>query len=185
MSTTVNVKIAEYHRMIARGAFEPREEHRVELIRGEIVPMSPISPLHNDVVDKLNEWSICSLPRGAATVRVQGSIGLPALQSEPEPDLVWLKRRSYAKKLPIPRNVLLLIEVADTSLAKDRDFKGPLYAEAGIKDYWIVNLQEHCIEVYREPQGSRYQSTRIFTGGQRVSALAFPDFALHVGLLFD
>src|SRR5438270_8242716 len=98
MSTTARTTVDDYHRMIARGEFVPREEHRVELVRGEIVPMSPIGPLHNDVVDRLAEWSIGSLPRGAARVRIQGSIGLPSLASEPEPDVVWLKRRSYAKK---------------------------------------------------------------------------------------
>ncbi len=185
MSTTATVTIDEYHRMIARGSFEPREKHRVELIRGEILPKSPISPLHNDVVAKLNEWSICSLPRAEAKVWVQGSIGLPALASEPEPDVVWLKRRSYAKKLPLPKDVLLLIEVADTSLAKDRGVKGPLYAGAAIGEYWIVNLVDPSVEVYRDPEGSGYRSQRTFRRDQSVQSLAFPDLSLDVASLFE
>jgi Uma2 family endonuclease len=185
MSTTAKTTLDEYHRMMAEGAFDGPGTHRVELIRGEIVPVSPISPLHNDVVDRLNEWSICSLPRGAATVRIQGSIGLPALESEPEPDVVWLKRRKYAKRLPVSKDVLLLIEVADTSLVKDRELKGPAYAEAAIAEYWIVNLVDSSIEVYREPKASRYSNQRIYTLRQQVEPLAFPSLSLRIASLFE
>jgi Uma2 family endonuclease len=185
MSTTVHITVEQYERMIARGAFEPREENRVELIRGEIVPMSPISPFHNDVVDRLNEWSISSLPRSRVRVRVQGSIGIPALTSEPEPDVMLLRRRNYATRLPLPRDVFLVIEVADTSLDKDREVKGPLFAEAGIKEYWIVNLSDRTIEVYRDPAPAGYRTREVHTRRQRISPLAFPDVARHVGSLFQ
>ena len=107
MSTTTKISLDQYRAMIDRGEFEP-PNHRVELIRGEIVPkdprgsMSPINPPHDSAVEELNEWSFDVLPRQAVKVRVQGSLGIPALDSQPEPDLSWLRRRDYSKNHPTP-----------------------------------------------------------------------------------
>jgi len=185
MSTTSRTTLDEYHRMIARGEFEPVEEHHVELIRGEILPMCAKGHSHNEVVVSLTEWSYDSLPRGAARVRVQDPIELPSLESEPEPDLVWAKPRRYWKQNPRPEDVLLLVEVADSSLAKDHGVKLELYAEAGIPEYWIVNIPKSSIEVYRNPRGRRYASRKIYTGAQEVHPLEFPDLALRVSELFE
>src|SRR3954449_1525999 len=138
MSTSTRITMDQYDAMVRRGEFEPREEHHVELIYGEISPMSPINPPYDDAVDELAEWSFESLPRGAVRVRVQGSFGIPVLDSAPQPDLAWLRRHNYKTQRPTPEDVLLVIEVADSSLAKDRGLKAGLYAEAGIADYWIV-----------------------------------------------
>jgi Uma2 family endonuclease len=184
MSTSTRITVEQYHEMIRQGVFEPREEHHVELIYGEILPMSPIGSPHNDVISELTEWSFETLPSKAVRVMVQGSIGIPALQSEPEPDVVWARSRRYFNRLPRPDEILLLIEVADSSLAKDRGLKAKLYAEAGIADYWIVNLPDRAVEVRRDPQGSAYRSLTVFQLGQDVHPLAFPDVALPVARLF-
>jgi Uma2 family endonuclease len=190
MSTTVRFSYDQYQEMIRLGLFDPPEEHRVELIFGKIVPvygkspMSPINPPHDSTMDRLNEWSFEVLPRGRAWVRVQGSIGIEAFDSQPQPDLVWLARKDYSAKRPEPADVLLLIEVSDTTLKKDRASKARLYAEAGIQDYWIVNVKGRTIEVRRDPVGSKYQSVTIHKIGQAIHPLAFPDISLPVARLF-
>ncbi|WP_435019766.1 Uma2 family endonuclease [Tundrisphaera sp. TA3] len=190
MSTATRITVEQYEAMIARGDFEPREDHRVELIRGEIVPkdprgpMSPIDPPHGSAVDILNEWSFEVLPRGIARVRVQGSLGIPELDSVPEPDLAWLARKDYSRGHPTPAVVLLLIEVSDSSLRKDRTTKAALYAEAGIRDYWIINIPGRCVEVRRDPDGATYRDVSTWGAGTQVRPLALPDAALDVDRLF-
>src|SRR5689334_1719578 len=142
MSTSTRITVGQYDEMIRRGEFEPREEHHVELIYGEISPMSPINPPHDYTVDELTEWSFQTLPPGAVRVRVQGSFGIPVLDSVPQPDLAWLRRKDYLAQRPEPGDVLLVVEVSDSSLVRDRGLKARLYAEAGIADYWIVNIPD-------------------------------------------
>src|SRR5690242_2164294 len=170
--------------MIRRGDFEPGEEHHVELIHGEISLMSPIGPPHNNVVDELNEWSFESLPRGAARVRVQGPFGIPMLDSAPEPDVAWLRRKDYSAERPLPEDVLLIIEVADSSLARDRGVKADLYAASGISDYWIVNIPGRSIEIRRDPRDGSYRSLVVLKAGEEARPLAFPEVALPVARLF-
>jgi Uma2 family endonuclease len=184
MSTSTRITVSQYHEMIRRGDFEPREEHHVELIYGEILPMSPIGPPHSSFMADLTEWSFQILPPGCVSVRPQCPIEFERLDSEPEPDIVWATRADYSNRHPGPEDVLLLIEVSDSSLAKDRGLKARLYAEAGVADYWIVNLIDRTVEVRRDPQGSAYRSVEVFRAGQDVHPLAFPDVALPVARLF-
>jgi Uma2 family endonuclease len=184
MSTQVRITVDQYDEMIRRGDFEPREENHVELIHGELSPMSPINDPHLNAVDELAEWSLDNVSREAVRVRIQGSIGIPALDSVPEPDIVWLRRRDYAKRRPLPDDVLLLIEVADSSLRKDKGLKAELYASAGIADYWIVDIPGRCVEVRRGPRGTAYEEVTVYHPGQEVRPLAFPDIALAVSRLF-
>lgn len=190
MSTKIRFSYRQYEEMIRLGLFNPPEEHRVELIFGQIVPkygkdpMSPINPPHEAAVDRLNDWSTEVLPRGAAWVRVQSSIGIPGMESLPEPDLTWLARKDYSVDRPMPEDVFLLIEVSDTTLAKDGGRKSRLYARAGIRDYWIININKRCIEVRRDPEGSMYQSMTTFVLGQEVPTLVFPDISLPVSRIF-
>ena len=97
---------------------------------------------------------------------------------------MWVKRRSYVRKHPEPSDVLLLIEVAESSLDADRGEKLELYAEALIAEYWIVNLVDQVIEVYRQPQGQSFQSCRVFRVGDTIAPLALPQALLPVEHLF-
>ena len=152
--------VADYHRM-AELQFFPTGQ-RIELLNGEIVEMSPINSKHAYAVDQLTEWLILHL-HDRAWVRVQNPISLDDF-SEPEPDLTVAKRREghYKNAHPRPDDILFLIEVSDSSLAKDRQVKLPLYAAAGIAETWIVNLEEACVEVYTEPSADGYAKTQVF-----------------------
>ncbi len=170
--------VAEYYRMAEAGIFN--EDSRVELIDGEIVDMPPIGPSHSDGVDRLAELFITRLA-GAARVRVQNPVHLRE-HNEPEPDLVLACRRAggYAGGHPTPEDILLIVEVADSSIEYDRQTKGPMYARAGIADYWILDLARDRLLVHREPTEDGYAATRVYRRGEQVSPLAFPDLALAV-----
>lgn len=183
MSTAIRLTIHEYDQMIADGAFG--DGQRVELIRGELREMLPIGPPHEQVVDELTEWSIQNAPLDQVRVRVQNSIGLASLQSAPEPDITWVARKIYSKQRPSSNDVLLFIEVSDSSLRFDRGDKSELYAEAEIQDYWIVNLIDWCIEVRRRPIDGKYQEIQVFGMETTVRPLHFPDLTLPVSRLLS
>jgi Uma2 family endonuclease len=185
MSTAIRITVADYDRMIAEGYFAPGpKRHRIELIDGELRPMSPIGPIHERLVDILTEWSLTNLPREAAWVRIQNSIGVPELDSAPEPDVCWVRRRDYSAGRPVPADILLVIEVSDTSLAYDRGEKANLFAAAGVADYWVVNIPSRCLEVFRQPEANRFASRQVIRTPDEVRPLAFPQAVLPVELLF-
>lgn len=179
MSTLAHLTLADYDRMIEAGVFDRGRGRRLEFIRGEIREMNPIGSPHEEIVDRLAAWSFDSLPRGTIRVRVQNSIGLPGLESAPEPDLAWVVQRDYSRGRPTAEDVLLVIEVAETSLAYDTGEKAELYASAGIADYWVVDVASQAIEVHREPAGGRYRSLKTHTGDEEVRPLAMPDVVLR------
>jgi Uma2 family endonuclease len=148
----------EYHLMGEAGVFGP--EDRVELVDGEIVEMSPIGSLHAACVDRL---VVLLQPHAAGTaiLRVQGPIRLDA-HSEPQPDLSILRQRAdfYASAHPTPADVLLVVEVADTSLRSDRDVKIPLYARTGIPEAWLVDLATSTVDVFTHPSLQGYRESR-------------------------
>lgn len=167
-----------YHQMIESGIFG--EDERIELIEGGLVTMSPIGAEHSGIVDQLSEILVDQLAR-RAVVKVQGPIQLDD-HSEPEPDVVLSKpRRDYYKRsLPQPADVLLVIEVADSSLAYDRTVKMPLYAQAGIAEAWIVNLIDRWIEVYRDPSPAGYTTMLKILPGRAIAPQAFADVIIVV-----
>jgi Uma2 family endonuclease len=136
------------------------------------------------VIDLLDEWSHDNAPRRRVRIRVQNSIGIPPLDSAPQPDLAWVRRKSYRLRRPQPRDVFLLIEVSDSTLDYDRGEKAGLYAQAGIAEYWVVNIPLRCIEVFRDPHGGTYRTLQSFSVGETVRPLAFPDPEFPVSLLF-
>jgi Uma2 family endonuclease len=115
-----------------------------------------------------------------AVVAVQSPLRLFE-DSEPEPDLLVLRPplERYQDRLPTPEDVLLLVEVADTSLEFDREVKLPLYAEAGIPEVWLVNLKENLLEVYRDPRGGRYREIRLLSPEEEVSPTLLPEVSLR------
>ncbi|MBA4017195.1 MAG: Uma2 family endonuclease [Pirellula sp.] len=173
--------VGDYHRMGEAGILTERD--RVELIRGEIVMMSPIGSKHAGCVNALMEMLVVRLV-GAASVQVQNPIGLDKF-SEPQPDLSVLKYRpdSYRSASPVTADVLLVIEVADSTLESDRGVKLPLYAEAGIPEYWLVDLQNERVEVYRTPAGGSYAEKQVLARGERIVCGTFPQLALDVAAI--
>ena len=173
---------AEYHRMGEVGIL--RKHDRVELIRGEIVEMSPIGRRHKAFVINLAQLLIVRLA-GRALVSVQGGVVL-AEDTEPEPDLSVLRHRSvpYKEREAHGEDVLLLIEVADSSLAYDRTTKVRLYAESGIPEYWVVDCTAESVQIYRTPGAEGYQDVRLVAGGATVTLQAFPDVALTTAEIF-
>ena len=147
--------VGEYYRMAEANILT--EEDRVELIAGQIVAMSPIGSRHAACVKRLN-LLLGKMIGDSMLLGVQDPIALDAY-SEPEPDLVLLRPRAdfYATAHPSAGDVLLAIEVADTSASYDREVKVPLYAQAGIPEVWLIDLQEDRIEVFARPQGNAYQ----------------------------
>jgi Uma2 family endonuclease len=184
MSTITHLTMAEYDRMIAAGAFEPIESNHIELIYGELREMSPIGSPHEVIVDRLTEWSFASLPKRKAWVRVQNSIGIPVLDSAPQPDLAWVARRDYSRGRPAAADVLLMIEVSDSSLRFDLGEKADLYATAGVRDYWVVNVPARSIVVHRDPAAGRYRDVRSYAGADELRPLQVPEVALRPAMLW-
>ena len=160
-----------------------RPDARVELLDGEIIDMMPIGPFHGGVTKRLNHY-FARLAKGRWLVAVQDPVHLDE-HSEPEPDLMLLKPApgDYTDRHPGPADVFLLIEVADTSLAYDREDKLPAYGRAGISEVWIVNLEGQTVEVYREPHIAGYNSKAVLRAGQQATPLAFPDARVDVSEL--
>ncbi len=154
------VTLDEYDRMVEAGVFAPEVD--VELIRGEIVDMPPTGPEHEAMVARLDRL-FNRLVVDRALVWPQGnSIGLPQSKSRPQPDVTLLRWRDdyYANRRPRPEDVILVVEVSDSTLKFDRKDKLQLYAEAGIQEYWVVNLVESVIELYAEPFEGKYRNVR-------------------------
>ncbi len=167
----------EYQLMGKAGVFHP--EARVELINGEIVVMSPIGLKHAVVINRLTRFLIKNL-NDAGIVSVQNSFRIPHY-SEPQPDIVILRPRDdfYANKFPLPEDVLLIIEVADSSLRYDRTTKLTLYAEHHIPEYWIANLERDIVEIYRQPQNKSYlKQTLIDSAEITFAPIALPEMTM-------
>lgn len=152
--TRRKLDVAEYHRMAEAGILGP--EDRVELIEGELVETAPIGAPHASTVNTLNELLVAAVGQ-RGIVSVQNPVRLDD-HSEPEPDFAVLHRRDhrYRARPPGPDDVLLLVEVADSSLRYDRNAKLPLYAGHGIPEVWIVDVEHRLIEVHRDPTADGY-----------------------------
>ena len=165
--------VDEYYRMAKAGILRPDE--RVELIEGEIMAMAPMGSPHAAGVDRTNR--LFSLSVGErAIVRVQSAVRLSE-RAEPEPDLALLRPRPdfYAARHPGPDDVLLIVEVSDTTLAYDLQVKVPMYAAAGIPEVWVVDLPHACLHVSREPVGGEYRDVAVLGRDDAVTLLALPD----------
>ena len=172
----------EYYRMAEVGILG--EDDRVELIEGEIVQMSPIGRLHKAFVGNLSQLLAVRFA-DRAIVWTQNPIILSD-NTEPQPDLAVLRRRtpSYRVRDAYAEDVLLLIEVADTSLVYDRTTKLRLYAEAGIPEYWIVDCTTETVEVYRNPGPDGYRDVSRAAGTATRTLQAFPDVELTLAEIF-
>jgi Uma2 family endonuclease len=163
----------EYDKLVELGMFE---DEKIELLDGVLVPMSPIGAPHSSAVQKLNEILVVALT-GRATVRPQLPFAVSDL-SEPEPDLMVSPLDDYDTAHPDEAH--LLIEVAESSLAKDRGIKRRIYAERGVPEYWIVNLVDRCIEVYTDPEAGGYRSLTVYVRGESIRLVRFNDVDVRI-----
>jgi Uma2 family endonuclease len=170
--------VDDYSRMAEAGILG--EDDRVELIDGEVIEMPPIGPEHAGGVRRLATLFRRAIG-DAAIVDVQNPVRLDE-HSEPVPDLALLRHRHdlYASSHPTPEDVLLLVEVAKATVEYDRRVKAPLYARAGITEYWLVDLNRDVVVVYRGPHAAGYSVERAHRRGEQISPLAFPHLQLSV-----
>jgi len=185
--TAKRFTVAEYHRLAELGFF--REDERVELIKGEIIHKAAKGTPHC-VCETLLFRELVKLLLDRAMVRGQQPIIIPD-HSEPEPDLTIVRNvnDNYLSSHPQPSDILLLIEISNSTLKYDREIKLPLYAEAGISDYWIFNLSKYCLECYSEPyqdsQGNfDYRRKLILLPNESVKLPSFPDLVLDLSKVF-
>ena len=174
--------VDEYLKMVEVGILN--EDDRVELLDGEIVQMIPPGPDHNAPTGILNRLLVLGV--GSRAVVHPGPTLRLSKRSAPEPDFVLLRPdpRNYRDRYAEPGDVLLLVEISDSSIRRDRQLKLPLYAAAGIPEYWIVDVQSETVEVYKDPAGSSFASVRVFRRGESVSPSAFPDLRISVDEIF-
>jgi Uma2 family endonuclease len=167
--------VTEYYRMMEAGILS--ESDNVELIGGEVVEVSPIGSRHAACVDRLNRFFN---KLEDVIVRVQSPIRLDDF-SEPQPDITLLRMRPdfYAQGHPTPSDVLLVVEVADSSTEFDRVVKLPLYAEAMIPELWLVNLPDERVEIFSQPANNTYQKSQELRRSEYITSQTLP------GLTFD
>lgn len=173
--------VDDYHRMGDAGILH--EDDRVELIDGELFQMEQIRPPHASVVIRLTS-TFAALAADRFLTSAQNPLQIPPF-SEPQPDIVLLRPRAddYFGALPQPADALLLIEVADSSLAWDRNVKMPIYARFGVVESWLVDIEHRLVTVFRDASPEGYRST-VEVGEGAVSPGAFPDIAIGLQELF-
>ena len=174
--------VDEYFQMVRVGILN--EDDRVELLDGDIVKVTPPGPDHNAPTGILNRLFVLGV--GSRAVVLPGPTLRLSKRSAPEPDFVLLRPdpRNYRDRYAEPGDVLMLVEISDSSLRRDRELKLPLYAAAGIPEYWIVDVQNETVEVYRDPAGSSFASVRQYRRGESLSPSAFPDLRIAVDEIF-
>ncbi|MCC5639105.1 Uma2 family endonuclease [Nostoc sp. CHAB 5844] len=175
MKTLAKWSVDDYHCMIQAGILRDR---RVELLAGEIVEMSPETPIHYTTAKRGAKY-LEELLIGQADVRFNGPITLS--NSEPEPDIaiVRLPESAYSDRHPASDDIFWIIEVANTSLKKDIELKTSIYADANIQEYWVLNLSTKEIIVFRYPQNSQYTLEQTFKEGT-ITPLAFRDIQVSI-----
>jgi Uma2 family endonuclease len=185
MSTTVPLyrfTVTDYSRMLESGILD--EDDRVELIDGEVRCMSPIGSLHVFVVNRLNAILTQQLAE-RAVVSVQNPLILDDF-TEPQPDIVVMRMRDdfYKHALAGPNDVLLIIEVADSSLEYDRDEKIPRYAQMQIPEVWLVDVEAEEVVRYSEPEGQSYRQSPVFETGQELASVAIESLRIPIDDIF-
>ena len=183
MSTVARLTGADFDSMVERGAFDQIGPKKVELIHGELRFMNPAGPVHDDYIDYLTRWSCDCTTKKFCTVRVQS--GFACDDHRPEPDIFWLQPKRYGATRPVPSNVLLLIEIADSSLNADLREKADLYATAGVIEYWVVDIPNRRVHVMTEIEDNRYRSVEIITPSKSLAPKCKPDAELNLDDLFS
>ncbi len=183
MSVVARLTGADFDSMAERGAFDGLGPRKIELIRGELRFMNPAGPIHDDYIDYLTRWSTDQTKATEVTVRVQ--CGFACNDDRPEPDVLWLKPRRYRRTRPTASDVLLLIEVSDSSLAGDLQEKADLYAESGVAEYWVVDVPASRIHVMTESDGSHFRKIETVVPPQQLAPKCRPNAKLDTAELFN
>ncbi|MEW6236454.1 MAG: Uma2 family endonuclease, partial [Candidatus Omnitrophota bacterium] len=170
--------VDEFYRMAEIGIFT--EDDRVELIEGEIIQMTPISISHASHSMRFNRNFIYRF-LDKAIVSIQNPVRLSQL-SETLTDIALLKLRGnyYSDRHPMPEDVYLLVEIADSSYEYDRQVKAPLYAKHGVPELWILNLDKQVIEIFRQPSPEGYRQSFIASPGESINLESFPEYTFNV-----
>jgi Uma2 family endonuclease len=181
--TRTRITTNRYQMMVAAGVLTKYD--RIELIEGDMLDMAPIGTKHSAITSRLNELFVLAVAR-SATVVVGGPVNLGDF-SEPQPDLMILKRRAdfYSGKIPESADVLLLIEVSDSSLSFDQGIKLSLYARYGVAEYWVVDVEGRRVVTYQVPTAKGYARKAEFAAADIVAPQAFPDVRIVVEGIFD
>jgi Uma2 family endonuclease len=171
--------VDEYYRMADAGILGCDEQ--LELIAGQIVVREPIGARHAGTVDRLTRLWTSRLGE-RAIVRIQSPVRFAKLRSELQPDVMLLRPRDdfYTASHPVASDVLLLIEVTDSSVRVEKRVRIPLYARAGVLETWLCDLVSQRIEVHRQPEGRRYRVVHTLSRGEPLVGLAFPEVGLLV-----
>ncbi len=170
--------------MIARGElFADGDPRRFELILGEIVEMPVESPFREFASDLLAEWSHRNVPADQVRIRIKGGVDLSNVQSLPLPAALWLKDRDYSKRWPDASEVLV-IEISDSTLSKDRNAKLLMYGTAGVPESWIANIPGRRFEAHRDPGPGGYASRTVFGPGESIRPLALPKISFPISTIF-
>jgi Uma2 family endonuclease len=173
--------VEDYHRMLGAGILSP--EDRVELLEGQIVEMVPQNPPHASRIDDGGDY-LKALFAQRAKVRVKLPVTL-APGSEPEPDFAIVRPdpNRYRDRHPGPQDILLLIEVADATLTRDRTHKAAIYAKAGIPEYWIIDLPQRQMIALQNPQDNTYQQEQILGANDQRAPLQCPEVTVDLRYL--
>ncbi|HEX5164609.1 MAG TPA: Uma2 family endonuclease [Thermomicrobiales bacterium] len=173
--------VDELKQFVAAGVLS--EDDRVELIEGDLIDMSPINEPHEDAIDMFNDHLVDQIGR-TARVRFGSPVRLSDL-SIVQPDMSVVRRQRYLSSHPRPDDVLLLIEVSDTTLSFDLRTKVPLYARSGVPEVWVVDVNASVIHRFLRPEGSIYQITEQLRAGDTLTIEALPNVSLAVADIFD
>lgn len=173
-----SLSVQDYHRMVAAGILAADE--RVELIEGQLYTMAAKGTAHGAAVTRIDRV-LSRLLAGRALLRFQDPVQLSDF-SEPEPDVVvvQLDPQDYEDHHPTPREIFWLIEVADSTLRRDRDLKVPLYGRSDVAEYWILDVQERCLYVFRQPEATGYAVEQKLYEEDAIAPLVFPDCKVAV-----
>ncbi len=183
MSTLARLTGADFDSMVERGAFDGIGPKKVELIHGKLRFMNPAGPVHDDHIEYLTDWSFQNTTRKHCNIRVQS--GFVCDDDRPEPDVLWLKPGRYGRRRPTTADVMLLIEVSDSSLHTDLQEKADLYSQSGIAEYWVVDIPNRRIHVMSDIQDGRYRRIEMRAPPDEVYPACKPDARLKLADLFD
>ena len=184
MSTDVKISLAEYEARAQRGDFTGRNHRRVELIYGEIRDMGVTSDAHDALSALLSHWSCTNTPEDVL-IRPGCGLRMSAQESIPQPDIVVVRAGTPVRRKPTPTETLLVIEIADSSLVNDLVLKRDLYASGDVPEYWVFDVPNRQVHVFRNPSRGAFQQTFVASGNVTIAPQSFPKAQLNIGELFD